>query len=541
MQNISHLDGVHAIPLGPLAGQPDKYYTTFLNVTNFNIHINTPGYTYPRDVPKNESYAMPSTRGDYGDYFNLNCTFSGNNTRVFVVSEGDLFNGGSRKYVPCSPIGGPYETTSGLAAYVADNDPMPTDQSEKIFLMNETQQNINKLTDITGDALGVILIHHPNGYYANSSFLENFTTPVIRIDNSSVVDDVITLLQNGEIIDANNWANKHVMVFAYDYEAKWPDEDFYALYEYGVNFDIIWTPATLRVLSLVHPAKCRGIIVYSDKTDNLTHPTLVYTYNWHSRYPIDYPRLPVFTVNYSIGEFLLNHLSSSDRVNCFVQQELLNEVHGTGETAGIEAYDVVGYLNITHSPHDDIVIITNRHDSMVGECPGDSGTGGAMVLTIAKFLSGHPEIKRKYNLTFLQTTGEEFGMKGAQYYSDSHPDDHIALCIGFEQLGMKAPADDLNITVNSNMNQKITGEIAKQTNYEQRTGYHFGGAEKFQYLRPKNWWLGDDSEATVWAQRGWVPLNLSINRTDTIWIGKEDFPLHHQTGKDFTQGDSLLN
>ena len=345
MKNRSFLDGVHKIPLGPLAEHPLKYYTTFLNVTNFNIHINTPGYPYPPDVPKNESYVAPSAVGNYSQSLNdLNYNFSGTNIRVLEVTGGDLFNGGSRKYVPCSPIGGPYDTTSGLAAYVADNDPMPTDQFGKVFLMNETQQNINKLTNGTIDAFGIILIHHPNGYYANSSILENFTTPVIRIDNSSVVDDVITLLKNGEIIDANNWANKHVMVFAYDYEVSWPNEDFYALYKYGVNFDIIWTTATLRVLSAVHTTKCRGIIIYSDKTDNKTHPTFVYSYKW-VRYPIRFPSLPVFSVNYSIGEFLLNHLSSSDRVNCFVQQELLNEVHGTGETAGIEAYDVVGYLD----------------------------------------------------------------------------------------------------------------------------------------------------------------------------------------------------
>jgi hypothetical protein len=537
--NESSLVGVHKIPLWPLADQPLKFYTTFLNVTNFNLHINTPGYPYPRDVPKNESYAAPSACGYYGSRNDLNYNFSGTNIRVLVINESDLFNGGSQKYVPCSPVGGPYETTSGLAAYVADNDPMPTDQFGKVFLMNETQQNINKL-NITDDAFGLILIHHPNGYYANSSFLENFSLPVFRIDNSSTVDEVITLIQNGVLIDANNWENKKMMVFAYD--SIWPNEDFYDLYKYGPDgIDLRPITGTLRRFSELHQTKCRGVIVYSDKTDE-THPTFVYSYKW-VRYPLRITWLPVFSVNNSIGEFLLNHLSSADTMNYFEQQELLNEVHGTGETAGVKAYDVVGHLNITHSPNDEIVILTNRHDSMVGECPGDSGTGGAMVLTIAKFFHDHPEIKRKYNLTFLQTTGEEFGFKGAQYYSDSHPGDHIILCIGFEQLGMKAPADDTTITVNSNTNKKITGEIAKQTNYEQRTGhqYHFMGARTFQYLLLKNLFLGDLSEGTVWAQRGRFDVNYSTWPTDTIWIGKEVFPLHHQTGKNFTLGDSLLN
>lgn len=372
--NLS-LQGVHNITLGPLTNQPDKFYTTFLNVINFNIHINTPGYPYPPDVPKNESYAAPCAIQDYNrtSKWDLNYNFSGTNIRVLTQTDTYLFNGGNRTIVNCVPVGSDNRTV-GLAVYIADNDQMPPNQIFKVFLMNETQQCLGKLDNVTGDAWGVILIHHPTGYFVNSSILENLSSPVFRINSSSTVDYIISLIQNGEIILANNVINKKKMVFAYDYLTLWPDMDFYDLRQFN-DVSVHYCPNILRILSEIIPdkGKCKGLIIYSDRDDG-THPSLVYNFNWE-RFGSNSPGVPFFTVNNSIGEFLLSHLGVCDTVSCFVKQELLNETHGTTPSIGVKAYDVVGHLNITHSPNDNIVIITNRHDSMVGECPGDSGTG----------------------------------------------------------------------------------------------------------------------------------------------------------------------
>ncbi len=121
----------------------------------------------------------------------------------------------------------------------------------------------------------------------------------------------------------------------------------------------------------------------------------------------------------------------------------INQIHhkeGTDEGSyGVEAYNLEAELNIPDSPDDAIVCISSRMDAMWNECPGDSGAGNGILMGIAEYMSrlNQSGIQPKYDIKFLMTTNEENGMYGAQFFSDSHPDDNIIMWIGTDQLGFR--------------------------------------------------------------------------------------------------------
>ena len=119
----------------------------------------------------------------------------------------------------------------------------------------------------------------------------------------------------------------------------------------------------------------------------------------------DNPAIPIYSVNNSVGLFLRNNhcttTVSGDLTQVFKQQ--------TESTPGVTSYNVVAYRDgIDNSK---TMIINNRLDNWWNPGPGDSGAGGAIVLGLAKYFNDN-HITPKINLTFLFTTGEEYGNRG---------------------------------------------------------------------------------------------------------------------------------
>ncbi|HWR27660.1 MAG TPA: M28 family peptidase, partial [Candidatus Thermoplasmatota archaeon] len=250
------------------------------------------------------------------------------------------------------------------------------------------------------------------------------------------------------------------------------------------------------------------------------------------------PYLPIFSVNKTVGEFLVNQgVNSDNTISGYIDQVYYE---GTTPSNGIDAYDIVGHINIPKSPEDKIVVISNRQDSWWGECPGDSGAGAGIVLGIAKYFKEH-DITPKYNLTFLQTTGEELQMRGAYFYSDNHSEDNIFLFIGTDQLGMEQPGSYLNLNYKSDSTRRIVYAITNETHYVQRTKYQINNTPAFADNAPdnapgSNW--GDSTDDHVWKRRD---MYDNSNPCDTIVVNKENWTSHHQTGLNFNEGDSLKN
>lgn len=228
-----------------------------------------------------------------------------------------------------------------------------------------------------------------------------------------------------------------------------------------------------------HPYQCKGFIIYSEKDDQ-THYQTMHDEGWLGG-PFDpFYYLPMFSVNNSVGFFLNSRTNDpQNTINGYINEIYYSEQHDPTPTSGFDAYDIVGHINIPKSPEDKIIVISNRHDSFYGECPIDSGAGAGIVLGIAKYFKDN-NITPKYNLTFLQTTGEEYGFRGAQYYSDNHSTDNIFLCIGTDQLGIKDADSRLTLHYDDWFIRRKVSAIANDTHYEERTKY---GPIEHQYNR----------------------------------------------------------
>jgi hypothetical protein len=319
------LSNVSDVQLGPLENFSWRDYTTFLNVSNFQIHINTSGYPYPPDVPKNESYAAPSVKPDYDatSKYDLTHNFSYSNLPVKYIPELTLINGNSSKVFHCRDVGN-QEEICGQAVFITEEEQIPSDQDGLVFVLIETEQCLDKLNDVTEEAYGVILIHDVFGYSVDRSYLENFPVPIYRIDkilqDEPKINELIFLIQHSDLVWVNNEINHNRMVFANGYLQGWPNEDFYAIYEFGINLKHVTLNLhrlSLRWQQLGYSNKghCRGVIVYSDKTDG-SHMCYAYSINW-TRYGIAYPGVPVFSVNNSVGMWIMNNTANGVRVSCW--------------------------------------------------------------------------------------------------------------------------------------------------------------------------------------------------------------------------------
>jgi len=565
------LDNVQTTKLGPIKDirYYRRHYTSLLDVNNYQLTINHPNYIdetgYDPNVPKNETFPLPSGRRDYifqgfGDELTHNFTFNENENIVVDVPLSPSWpTGGSAtgefRNVSCQPANG-CDIIVGNVTYVNENDSLPEDQEGRVFLIDEVGGCNAKVENATNSSAVVLIHDNDKGYNIQTSVLENASSPIVRVNSDdSNLTNITERLQRGEFIVADNVQNNGTITFTFGLTSsgiEWPNHNFVVLInitdeKVHSNFDWLLTFSSyLRIVSIWHPCRrCYGLVFYSDKSDG-THQMFWHNTDWFRLFDgvgIPFPSLPVFSVNHSVGSFLEKYSGDDDNTVCgFINQTNTREYHiGSPNwwTTGVDAWDIEGHINIDKSSGDKIVVISNRHDSHWGECPGDSGAGAGMVLGIAKYFKDY-NIKPKYNLTFLQTTGEETGFRGAQYWSDIHKDDNIILFIGFDQLGMEQSNTELELDFSSSLTRRIVYAIANDTHYNERTKYNIVHNPADDYHRYTNS-IGHGAEDIVWMQRDFL-YPKSATRCDTICFSKDDNWLHHhQTGSNFQEGDSIKN
>ena len=279
---------------------------------------------------------------------------------------------------------------------------------------------------------------------------------------------------------------------------------------------------------------CHGFIIYGSNEN--THMMDAATRDWkgygndprtqRNGFVFDVPALQMFSVNYSVGKWLEdNSTNPDDTVSGFFNQTYIQEEHPIlgNWTPGVTAYNVEGNITTNNNPTNAIVICGQRYDAWWGQCPGDSGAGAGMVLAVAKYMKDN-NITPKYNITFLETTGEEYGFRGAWHYNHSHPVDdfNIIRWIGFDQLGFKQDTGTFKLIARCNDNE-TDGHILKAIANDIDLGIAFDTKE----AEPG----GGVSEDVAWLTRP---------NCKTICFAKSGpWSGHHETGQDFTEGDSM--
>jgi len=527
-----------------------RYYTSFVNVEDYRLTIEHPQYGWtietqglPRNVPWSECFVSPSCVGiktqthemDESDDVRVISHFDNGWPEEGTLTD-DYMN------VSCSTVSG-IDFICGNVTLINNSSELPTDQTGMVFLVNETDDCEEILENIT-NASGVVLLYSDERGYTIPN-TPNFSSSLKRVNASDEnLTNIIALLKQGEIVFADNFYDNTTITFTYGLDLlPWPNYNFmlitpmYHLNEGDIYNWITKVGIPIFLLNPFHPFRqCKGLLAYSDDTEGETHYMISHTVEWYPFGP--FPFLPVIFLNNTVGKFLYNHTDYSDNtISGFIDQVFYKENHVLNPGSGIDEYNIVGHINIPESPNDAQVVISNRYDSFWGECSLDSGAGAGIVLGIAKYFKEH-QITPKYNLTFIEDTGEEYGFRGAQHYSDNHSQDNVILFIGADQLGMEQPGTYLNFIYKDPTTRKIVRAIVNETHYDQRTKYgpvnHTAPDDCHNvFLKP----FGDMTDGTVWKRRnlfGSVPC-------DTIVMNKEGWTSHHQTGLNFNEGDSLKN
>jgi hypothetical protein len=565
IQNLTPtLTNIKKDKLGPLENFPNHNYTSTVDVVDYQLTIEHPDYVentnLPRDVPWTECFPIASGVPDI---------FTGELTHNYEMKESEDVHV-IKPLIDYMPVGCPVtneyknvisspmhdvDLIFGNVSLIDNSNELPDDQFGRVFLINNTISNLNILDNITADA-AVVLIP-PEEKETGITNVTKYTYPIQKINSTDEnLTNITERLRNGEDIYAQTIFNSNTITFCYNLSGiVWPDHNFIFIVKLNTTTESIFgkpldtdlqrqswgiggylwlATGFYRWQNKLHPNyHCKGFIIYSEKEDGTHYQMMINVKAWY-RISISFPCLPVYSVNRSIGEFLDEYTGCCcNTVTGFINQMYYKENHGENPNVGIEAYDIAGNITIPKSPDNKIVVISNRHDSFWGECSLDSGAGAGIVLGIAKYFKEH-QITPKYNLTFLQTTGEEYGFRGAQFYSDNHSASNIFLFLGVDQLGMEQEGTYLNFNYKYPSTRSIVMAIVNDSHYDQRTKY--GVVHNTEYNPSGDY--GDGTEDLVWRQRNFPPNYYDC---DTIMINKEGWNSHHQTGMNFAEGDSLKN
>ncbi len=570
MTSKLQLKNVQELPIGPIKidgvpykDQPykDWYYTNKVDVDDYDLTLNFPGYPYADapngHLPKNETFPFPSgCKNKYpGIPRSVSYTHSFDDIRLRsmdINSSWDLFGGlfTGQWYnvndcigVNCQPY------IFGNATYVEDVGSLPEDQEGRVFLMDEKPGCQYILENVT-NASTVILMQNESKYSVNQDTIDNCSYQIARVSsNETNLSTVIDELKNGTFMVADNYYDNEMVTFTYGFDNHvpewWPEYDFFILVwcnETNITTLLNRTLAMFVYNSLVyHPlitnyGWCHGFIFY-DSSEN-THYMNLATRNWigfgtdsQSQFwgrLYNVPGLQMFSVNHSVGKWLNENWNNpDDTVSGFIKQTFFEEKHPpVGEwTSELTAYNVEGSITSDNNPSNAIVICSDRFDSWWGECPGDSGAGAGMVLAIAKYMIDN-NINPKYDITFLEDTGEEYGFRGAWHYNHSHPvgDFNIIRWIGFDQLGFKQETGTFKLIARCNDND-TDGRILNAIASDIDLGIEFVPEEAIPG--------GGISEDVAWLTR--LNCKTILFAKDGPWL------LHHHTGKNFVEGDSMKN
>ena len=561
--NIS-LSNVQILQLGPVEGYDMWEYTSKVDVVDFNLSINFQGdlpYFIPSDghIPKNETFVLPSARPNrkkiplaewskmsYNNTFENVKLISKNLEKNFI-----LHGATTNDYLNISDIIilNVFDNITGNATYITNNQTLPEDQEGRVFLFEEENGCENQLDNMT-NASGTILIHNNtqggSNYYTNYNF-SNITVQCARVNKTnSNLTTIIEKLENDTIIIMDNTIDNQTLTFLHNFAHIldwWPTDDFLILGGDNKIGNIYGRAGEIwglnPVLDNLLRGWCHGFILYENYqyNDNVHIMDASIRY-WMGRgydiisrsvlYFLNIPAVQIFTVNKSVGNFLESNISDCT-VSGYFEQKYIKEDHEEG-TAGVDAYNVEGNITIDQSPDDKIIILEGRPDSWWGECPGDSGAGVGIMMGIAKYIKDN-NLKPKYNLTFLFTTGEEYGMRGAWHYSHSHPEDkfNIIRWIGADQLGyipVPGSSATLSAYIKNYFDYLKVNNIVSKSDYYSRTGYDISS----------EWITSLKSGQAQTNDVAW------IDRCKTIVFSKSGgFKRHHRAGMNYEEGDSMKN
>jgi hypothetical protein len=534
-----------------------------MEITN-TVH----NYPYENPIPKNETFVMPSTRPDNSpSSTNLKLDYNRSFSDNLIVAR-DLDNvwelGGatSSHYLNVTDDISELNIFSGICGnttYIEIDESLPEDQEGRIFIFDEEEGCENKLSNVI-NATGIILIHNNTGsqYYANINF-SNYIIQSARINKtSSNLTTVLEMLENDTFMIMNNFEDNKTLTFIHNFsymECWWPANDFFIVSPFRLGF-LAGTgdkPDVPKFIWDVNPIKkdqgrgwCNGLILYyhmknledeEKKMDRDIHIMEAPKRLWRGgastdilqyfTYSTSYPSIQVFSVNRSVGKWLEENATTTTVTGYFEQAD-----------NNVDAYNVAGNITIDNSPDDAIVVIANRYDGHWGETPGDSGAGAGVVMAIAKYIKDLEEnnnIKPRYNLTFLFTTGEEYLMRGSWHYSLTHPDTdfNVNTWIGTDQLGFIQPESndfeylaDCKDIYKKSFGKNFVQNIVDKSGFKQKTGVDFKAAKA--KLGPANM---DD---VAWLRRP---------TCNTIAFVKDDpntpWYRHHTSGLNYEEGDSM--
>ncbi|DAC73366.1 MAG TPA: hypothetical protein DSN98_00330 [Thermoplasmata archaeon] len=536
--------------IGPINGST-RLYSNKIVIQNFGLTTENPSVTIPI------SEMFPIGIGVRPDN-DLNKTFGFNNSRIEKV---ELFArdflGGSyfpdHLNVPTQFLND-YKLVYGSPIYLDENDEVPENQDGFVFIMNETEDCEDKLDNIT-DASACILIKGNSFYNYEQADEKQFS--IFRVDETNDnLSEVVSEIENGSVFFVDNIYDSDMLVFTnLSNDTCIPEGDDFVgvvqrtapsdpqsfeprpFLEYvfgnvnGYYYDYLRLVIFNNLWYIYHNRRdedyskgCVGLILsdYSNTTHFMTHTEK--GWGWFSGAFSDRWWLPMFSVNKSVGKFLLDNINTVS-VNGSIEQEYRCQ---TTTEPGVISNNFIGYLDVTQNRSDPYVILSNRIDGWWGQTPGDSGVGGAILLGIAKYFNDY-NIKPNSNLRFLFTTGEEYGMRGAQHYNDSHANDTITRWIGFDQLGFYYTTSDdtINLTVNvlDNTSKAIIKTIANDTHYVDRTGYGIGVDIPDDY----------GSEDKVFSTRKDPFCNTTCFGRDN----SSRWDDYHRSGENYSEGDSL--
>jgi len=538
----------------------DKEYTTKINFRDFNLTLHDNNDAYHLYVPKKELFPFGCGVFPFGPDIFYRTHFpsclnigivDGDQTTIPSFSFNDLPEG---SYYNISVDLLNIEVPNyfiGEVRYIESNQTIPQNQSFQVYIMDEEPNCSGKIENLTFDAGGSILIENKTkGYnFKEAMNCSNLSCGVARVArNNTDFNQMLSEYWNGTNFTAIYWNDTHSVFFINQtYTSMVEKTHCVVLFQLqnesqGSGFAEIATKNYLCYIENWLPIGNYFYHAFILAGPDDTHFMLPTQYGW-TGYNLEYGvqggtpsyALPMFSVSDSVGDEFRNHLEDGWVTGYIDQVPKLQ----TRQNPGVYSRNVIAYKNISHSPNDAIVVISNRLDGWWGQTPGDSGAGGAMVLGIAKYMKDN-NIIPKYNLAFLFTTGEEYIMRGALHFIDTHPkgtgqgEYNYKAWIGFEQLGFKQPITTPQQRLNTSIRTKddtstisLINAIADQTNYEARTGgqYNFAGAI------PRNE-EESNSEDFVWR----------FNCDNTILFEKGDgWNGWHRTGNNYLDGDSMHN
>jgi len=536
--NLSLVDP-HPEKIKHILTKPGKYYTSIINVTDFKLTINNPNYPLPHDVPINESFVIPSafipmTRNTILNNTSIvavnltNTSLLGNivNYSMMNISNYQLINNNS--------------FFVGNVTFLSENATIPDQENQqgRIFVINNSAQSQSQLDNFTY-ASGCIVINLNSRYiYPLTAYRCPYAVMNVSQTSGNLIRNlttnytmVIADIEKGHLVFYYNITegslvhqNQNYIVIdriPTHYEMRSIANQSHAGWiEYIQNFSkknfAYWC---LNFLPF-YP-NCKAFILFDTYDQHFMNPAF---FIWNLEKPnlAISPAIPTYTINNTVGEFII-HNESTTTLSGHINQEFEAE---TPFSVGVTAYNVLGNITNPNNKNKQIAVLSSRLDGWFGQTTGDSGAGNAILLGLARYFTDN-DIIPKYNLTILYTTGEEYGLRGAEYYNDKHSSDNIKFWFVLDEFAFNQSdtVQEISIQNKSGLHHwPILEALIQDSQYTNRTGY-----QNYNHSGPI---FG--TEQYIYGSRP------AIN--DAICIAKDyyyEWDRYHSTGDNFTEGDAL--